>query len=73
MNNSFSDDFIVFETVTLVPFEPRLINFQMMTSAQIQWLNAYNKRIREKILPLVNRDDLTRDWILSQTQELRKQ
>ena len=44
-------DFIKFEPVTLVPFEPKLINFSMLSSEQIDWLNDYNKMIRDTVGP----------------------
>ena len=43
--------FIKFEPVTLVPFEPKLINFSLLTPEQIEWLNEYNAIIREKVGP----------------------
>ena len=44
-------NFIKFEPVTLVPFEPKLINFSLLTPEQIEWLNEYNAIIREKVGP----------------------
>ncbi len=40
--------FLTLDPVTLVPFEPKLIDFGMMTDAQIQWYNEYNARILEE-------------------------
>ena len=51
----FEDDtygnFIRFEAVTLVPFEPKLINFSLLKPEQIDWYNEYNFLIREKVGP----------------------
>ena len=44
-------DFIRFEAVTLVPFEPKLINFSLLRPEQIDWYNEYNSLIREKVGP----------------------
>ena len=44
-------DFIKFEAVTLVPFEPKLINFTLLRPEQIDWYNEYNSLIREKVGP----------------------
>ena len=44
-------DFIKFEPVTLVPFEPKLIDFSLMNIRQIEWYNEYNALIREKVGP----------------------
>jgi len=41
--------FVKFEPVTLVPFEPKLIKFEMMSPEQIEWYNNYNKLIMEQV------------------------
>ena len=46
---SFSGDFVEFEAVTLVPFEPKLIDFGLMSVKQIEWLNTYNELIVNKV------------------------
>lgn len=42
-------NYLKFREVTLVPYEPKLINVEMLTTAQRRWLNQYNRRIREEI------------------------
>ena len=59
-------DFIEFQPVTLVPFEPTLMDLDMMSSKHIDWLNSYNQEIIEKVLPKVS-DDRTRAWIEART------
>lgn len=41
--------FLGFEPICLVPFEPKLIDYSLMSDAQIDWLNNYNRLIREKV------------------------
>ena len=36
-------------TITLVPFEPKLIDFELMNREQIEWYNQYNEKIKEKV------------------------
>lgn len=43
------DGFLGLETITLVPFEPKLIDFDLMTDAQIGWYNDYHVMVREKV------------------------
>ncbi|XP_049771158.1 xaa-Pro aminopeptidase 1-like [Schistocerca cancellata] len=38
-----------FKTVTLVPYEPKLIKEEMLTSEQRDWLNEYNSQIRSLV------------------------
>jgi hypothetical protein len=39
--------------VTLIPFEPKLIDFGMMSTAQIEWFNEYNVKIREEVATIL--------------------
>ncbi len=43
--------FLGFEPVSLFPFEPKLINVDLLNSDQIKFLNSYNKKIRDKVGP----------------------
>jgi hypothetical protein len=35
--------------VCLVPFEPKLIDYTMLSQEQLDWINRYNRVIREKV------------------------
>ncbi|KAL6264379.1 hypothetical protein P5V15_004492 [Pogonomyrmex californicus] len=41
--------FLKFRDVTLVPYEPKLIDVTMLTPLHRRWLNNYNKRIRKEV------------------------
>ena len=58
--------FIKFVPVTLVPFEPSLIDFTLMGPSQIQWYNSYNQLIKDNILPRLQEDEDTRalQWVI---------
>ena len=57
-----------FEALTLVPFDLRLIEPALMTAGEIAWLNAYHRRVRETIGPLL--DDADRAWLENATRPL---
>ena len=42
-------DFLGFEPVTLVPFEPHLIDYDLLSNEQIDWLNHYNQLVRNRV------------------------
>ncbi len=50
-----------FETLTLVPFDRRLIDPKQLDRAELAWLNAYHARVRREIEPLLVSDD--RPWL----------
>ncbi len=43
-----------FETLTLAPIERALIETTLLTAPEIAWLDAYHRRVRETISPLVD-------------------
>ncbi len=46
-----------FENLLLIPFDARLIDFDILTNLQKQWLESYHYRIQEVILPLLNQTE----------------
>lgn len=44
-----SKKFLGFDSLTLVPFEPNLIDECELTNEQVDWLNQYNKEIQSKV------------------------
>ncbi|MCB1687611.1 MAG: aminopeptidase P family protein [Halioglobus sp.] len=46
-----------FETLTLVPFDTRLLDPALMDAAEIDWLNRYHQRVLETIGPLLQGSD----------------
>ncbi|MDR2562477.1 MAG: aminopeptidase P family protein [Prevotellaceae bacterium] len=61
-------DFYSFETLTLCPIETKSIDFSLMRSEEIAWLNAYHKRVYEALAPEMNEDE--RDFLRSRTKEI---
>ncbi|XP_052749222.1 xaa-Pro aminopeptidase 1 isoform X1 [Galleria mellonella] len=51
--------YIGFREATLIPFEPKLIDKNMLTDYEINWLNAYNDRIRKVVGPELKAQGLT--------------
>ncbi|XP_041463111.1 xaa-Pro aminopeptidase 1-like [Lytechinus variegatus] len=67
LNEDESDDvqYLEFETVTFVPFEPRLIKFEYFTRKQLDWYNDYSAQIREKMSGRLSGDALK--WMQRRT------
>ncbi len=45
----FNEKFLQFRTLTLAPFDPSLIDFQMLTRPEKKWLWNYHNEILEKV------------------------
>ncbi|VDN16989.1 unnamed protein product [Dibothriocephalus latus] len=74
--------YLAFEPITLVPFHPKLIAVEQLTSAEIEWLDAYHGLVRRELMARIAQDaggdgllsparQRTRDWLLRQTQPIR--
>ncbi|MDA8230734.1 MAG: aminopeptidase P family protein [Magnetospirillum sp.] len=59
-----------FETLTLAPFDPRLIDPALLTAEEADWLDAYHGRVAAELSGLV--DDDTRAWLASAARPLRR-
>jgi len=54
-----------FETLTLAPFDRRLVNVDMLTPAELTWLDAYHARVSKLIGPELGPED--RAWLEAAT------
>ena len=52
-----NDEWYAFETLTLCFYDTSLIDFSLMTPAEIAWLNAYHQRVYDEVSPLLSADD----------------
>ena len=50
-----------FETLTLVPIDRRLIDTDLLSEAERQWLDGYHARVLDTLRPHV--DDAAGDWL----------
>jgi len=57
-----------FETLTLAPIDRNLVDLNLMTTEERQWLDAYHARVCSEIGPLV--DPATRAWLDAATAPL---
>jgi Xaa-Pro aminopeptidase len=53
--------FLRFETLTLAPFDRRLIDQAMLDAGELAWLNAYHARVLAEVGPHLDRP--VRDWL----------
>jgi Xaa-Pro aminopeptidase len=57
-----------FETLTLAPIDRRLINLNMLSGDELDWVNEYHARVRHAVRPQV--DDATKLWLDAATAPL---
>lgn len=54
-------EFYWFETPTLCPFDTHLVEAGMLDRKEIEWLNSYHRRVRERLAPYLNANE--REWL----------
>jgi Xaa-Pro aminopeptidase len=57
-----------FETLTLAPFDRRLIDIGLLSREEIEWIDAYHMRVRQELSPLLA--DSERAWLEAATAPL---
>jgi Xaa-Pro aminopeptidase len=65
-----SKPFLAFETLTLAPFDRRLIDPAMLDAGEIAWLDAYHERVLREVGPHV--DAAVRQWLAAACEKLER-
>ncbi|XP_021345160.1 probable Xaa-Pro aminopeptidase P isoform X1 [Mizuhopecten yessoensis] len=66
--------FLGLEPITLIPFEPNLIIYDMLSLPQLEWLNAYHQTVLEKVVPVLKefKDEDAIKWVLERTKTVKR-
>lgn len=62
--------FLNFETLTLFPIDQDLIDVDMLTDQEIEWINNYHKMVYEQLSPNLNEEE--RAWLELKCSEIFK-
>ena len=65
--NEFGE-FLAFDTLTLAPYDPRLIDRDLLDESEISWVDAYHRHVFERLAPMLEEAD--RSWLREQTAPL---
>lgn len=63
-----TEGWLKFEPLTLVPYDRRLINKELMTKPEIDWINNYHQKVYDNLSPLLDKE--VADWLSEQTAAL---
>ncbi|XP_054595148.2 xaa-Pro aminopeptidase 2 [Nothobranchius furzeri] len=69
-HTKYGHNFLTFDTISLVPYDKKLIDTMLLSSEQLQWLNSYYKKIRQLVGPELDKQGLheEKDWMLRNTE-----
>ena len=62
------DKFFEFETLTLFPYERKLINKKLLKRKEVNWINAYHKKVYKELSKFLNNDENL--WLEKKTSKL---
>ena len=60
-NSRQKKEFLEFETLTLVPFEKKLIEKKLLSRDELRWLNSYHNNVYKKLSQFLNVHEKT--WL----------
>lgn len=63
-------EFYGFENLTVVPIDRRLIQRDLLTSEEIDYINGYHAQCRAALLPRLKDDEATSQWVIRNTEPL---
>ena len=64
-----SREMLSFETITLAPFDSSMINANLLTSIELDWINVYHESVRKILTPLLP-DDVA-NWLSKATAKIK--
>lgn len=62
--------FLQFKTMTLFPFDVTLLDVDMMTTEEIDWLNNYHDEVYSRLSPLIKPEEA--EWLKGKTRHISK-
>ncbi|KAG2394060.1 hypothetical protein C9374_003824 [Naegleria lovaniensis] len=64
--------YLEFEQITFCPIQPSLIDISILSEKEIEWVNEYNRQVREKLEPLIAQDALAVNYLKRNTVKIAK-
>jgi Xaa-Pro aminopeptidase len=68
-NQTMNYELCTMNSLTLCPIDTAPIDFSMLTTKEIEWLNQYHKRVRETLLSHLS-DEADKQWLIEATKEI---
>lgn len=63
-------EFIDFEVLTLFPFDVALLDTDLLTDSEIEWINAYHALVCQRLLPHLSAK--AQQWLISKTPKVER-
>lgn len=63
------ENFYAFETMTLCPYERKLIDISLLDNNEIVWINKYHQEVLQRLSPMLNEDES--QWLREECIEIK--
>jgi Xaa-Pro aminopeptidase len=60
-------NYLKFESLTLCPYDRNLIDIKLLTKDDIDFINKYHERCWQTLSPLLEGDNLGKEWLRAYT------
>ena len=64
--------FLKFEKLTMIPIQKNLINLDIMTDDELDWLDTYHAEVFEKVSPLMEEGSAGLAWLTKACEKIRR-
>ena len=65
--------YLGFEQLTHVPIQASMLKASLLTTAEVQWIDAYHARVWERVSPRMESDSPGAAWLRKATRPLAEQ
>ncbi len=62
-SSSTEKKFLKFAKLTMIPMQKNLIDFDLITEAELDWLDTYHEEVFAKVSPLLEVDSSAMKWL----------
>ncbi len=62
------DEWLTWETLTLFPYDTMLIDYELLTDQERQWINDYHQEVFRRVSPLLNAEET--EWLKNKCKKI---
>lgn len=64
--------FLKFAKLTMIPIQKNLINLDLMTESELDWLDAYHDEVFRKVSPLLEEGSPAMNWLVKSCSKIER-
>lgn len=65
-------EFLKFAKLTMIPIQKNMINVDIMTTAELDWLDAYHEEVLSKVAPLLEEGSPAMNWLVKSCEKIQR-